>query len=300
MVQRPVLRFASRGWRDLPSPSTRVRGSSDLPYNPGRPLTLPGDRNPRRRPQFRGEVFSRLILPLVVLAGLGVGVFFGVSALLDDDPAAAPADAAATTPEAQAAGTGATTGEAAATDVSGAEETGAAAVGEDAAGASEGEEAGPIDATQPESAAAGADAAADAGTSGDSAAETDAGSTVVTEAQLSGAPALLERGGATPIPSGITSFTLADGSRYDASDETAALSSVWPAGTVLEVTRLPGGPLLSDADAAQLIGKTVQLIVVGNGEFPTELQLSPAAYQLLARDFEPIIALRIAAVAPRE
>ena len=71
---------------------------------------------------------------------------------------------------------------------------------------------------------------------------------------------------------------------------------MWPAGTVLDLTRLPGGPLLTEEDAAALIGKTVQVVVRGSGEFPTELQLSPAAYTLLARAFEPIIALRMEAV----
>ena len=53
-------------------------------------------------------------------------------------------------------------------------------------------------------------------------------------------------------------------------------------GTVLDVTRLPGGPLLTEEDAAELIGRTIQVVVVGTGDFPTELQLSPAAYQRIA------------------
>ena len=255
-----------------------MRGSGELPYNPGRPLTLPGDRHKRRRPQLRTDLLASLILPLLALGGVGVGVFFGVSALLDNDTApttaAAPTDAA---PPA-AAPTDAAPTDAVPTDVATA----------DAAG----DNAAPIDADQPATAGAPVtDDAADAG------AATDGSAGVVTDAQLSGAPALLERGGATPVPSGIVGLTLADGSIYDPADETAALSSVWPAGTVLELTRLPGGPLLSDQDAAELIGKVVQVLVVGNGDFPTELQLSPAAFQLLARDFEPIIALRIVAVA---
>ena len=118
----------------------------------------------------------------------------------------------------------------------------------------------------------------------------------MTAAQLGGAPASIERAGATPIPSGVSGMTLPDGSVYDPADESAALSSVWPAGTVLDVTRLPGGPLLTEEDAAELIGRTIQVVVVGTGDFPTELQLSPAAYQRIARDFEPIIALQITVV----
>ena len=83
MSDGPILRFASRGWRDLPTPVTRIRGSGELPYNPERPLTLPGDRRRKRPPQFRTDSLLRLLIPLVLLAGLGLGVFFGVDALLD-------------------------------------------------------------------------------------------------------------------------------------------------------------------------------------------------------------------------
>ena len=120
---------------------------------------------------------------------------------------------------------------------------------------------------------------------------------VVTEAALGGARVLVERGGATPIPPGIESPILADGSAYNPSDSTTAFSSVWPPGTVLDLTRLPGGPLLTEEDAAEVSGKMLRVVVRWSGEFPTELQLSPAAYMLIARDFEPIIALRIEAVA---
>ena len=295
MGQRPVLRFASRGWRDLPAPSARVRGAGQLPYNPNRPLTLPGDRNPRRRPQFRTDVLARMILPVLALGGLGVGVFFGVSALLDDDDAAtlpAATDAAAIDPAAiDTAGAATTvpdTTDPATTDVA----TPDAGASDAGAGA-----ATPIDADQPTT---GGTAATEGEATVDATVDAPGASSVVTEAQLNGAPALLERGGATPIPSGVAGLTLADGTLYDPADPAAALSSVWPAGTLLEVTRLPGGPLLTDEDAAELIGKTVQLLVVGNADFPTELQLSPAAYELIARDFEPIIALRIVAIAAPE
>ena len=285
MAQPPVLRFANRGWRDLPSPSTRVRGAGELPYNPRRPLTLPGDRNPRQRPQFRGDRVARIVLPLLIIGGLGVGVFFGVSYLLNDDPAAPATEA----PAAQAAVAGTAGADAASADAAGAEAdtSGAAAVG------TTGDEAAPIDAAQVAAGAAD-DAAAEAATeAGTDTTPVATGETVVTAAQLGGAPASIERAGATPIPSGVSGLTLADGSVYDPADESAALSSVWPAGTVLDLTRLPGGPLLTEEDAAELIGRTIQVVVVGTGDFPTELQLSPAAYQRIARDFEPIIALQI-------
>lgn len=279
MAQRPDLRFANRGWRDLPSPSTRVRGAGELPYNPRRPLTLPGDRNPRRRPQFRGDRVVGILLPILVIAGMGVGVFFGVGYLLGDEAAPAEAPAAAV---AETAGADTTTAAA------------ATAAEADTAQAAEAEaaEAGPIDAAQASAGATDATAEATPAPAAAAAAEN-----VVTEAQLTGAPASVDRAGATPIPSGVTGLTLADGGAYDPTDDAAALSSVWPAGTVLDLTRLPGGPLLTDEDAAELIGRTIQVVVVGVGEFPTELQLSPAAYERIARDFEPIIAIQISVAA---
>ena len=273
MSERPILRFANRGWRDQPAPTTRVRGGGELPYNPRRPLTLRGDRRKRRPPQFRTEALLRLLIPLGLLGGLGVGVFFGIEALLDEDEAP-PSEQAAAEPETAA-------GDAVVASVEGGTEAPEA-------------EVGPIDAT--------AEPAAEPGTETEAAEATGvaaapAAGGVVTEAALGGAPIVVERGGATPIPPGISNLTLADGSAYDPGDSTTAFSSVWPAGTVLDLIRLPGGPLLTEEDAAMLIGKTVQVVVRGSGEFPTELQLSPAAYTLLARDFEPIIALRIEAVA---
>ena len=56
---------------------------------------------------------------------------------------------------------------------------------------------------------------------------------------------------------------------------------------------MPGGPLLSAEEAAALIGKTIEVTVVDTGAFPTEIQLSPAAYRNLALPIEPIIALRL-------
>ena len=283
MAQQPVQRFANRGWRDLPSPSTRVRGAGELPYNPRRPLTLPGNRNPRQRPQFRGDRVVAILLPILVIAGMGVGVFFGVGYLLGDDaaPAEAPAAAVAETAGADAdSAAEAVPAQAASADVA---ETRAA----DA-------EAGPIDAAQAST------GAADATETATPAQAVAVAEQVVTEAQLGGAPASVERAGATPIPAGATGLTLADGSAYDPTDDAAALSSVWPAGTVLDLTRLPGGPLLTEEDAAELIGRTIQVVVVGVGEFPTELQLSPAAYQRIARDFEPIIAIQISVAASPE
>ena len=94
-----------RGYREIPGASVRVRGQNDRPYNPGRPLRLPRDRRPWRRPQFNLGALARLLFPVALLAGLGVGVFFGVDALLDDGDGEAarnvaePSGAAAESPE---------------------------------------------------------------------------------------------------------------------------------------------------------------------------------------------------------
>ena len=79
-----MLQFSRRGFRELPGPSTRMRGAGGLPYNPRRPLRLPRDRRPRKRPQLDPSGILRLLLPIALLVALGVGVFFGVDALLDD------------------------------------------------------------------------------------------------------------------------------------------------------------------------------------------------------------------------
>ena len=177
MSERPILRFANRGWRDLPTPTTRVRGAGELPYNPGRPLTLPGDRRKRRPPQFRTDALLRLLIPLGLLGGLGVGVFFGVEALLEEDEAP---------PEQVAAGPETAGGDAAVASVEGGTEAPEA-------------EVGPIDgAAAPE-----AEPAAEPGTEVEAAEATGAAAGgVVTAAALGGAPILVERGGATPIPPG--------------------------------------------------------------------------------------------------
>ena len=244
-------------FRELPSASARVRGGGDLPYDPGRPLRLPGGGRRRRPPQFNTGVIGRVLIPLLVIAGVGVGVFAGVSALIDDDSASS----AATVPAA--------------------DQSPAAEPAPDAASA----QAAPLDATAPSAAGAETQAAPDPAA--------PAAPRIITPADLSGAPVLVERAAAVPVPPGTDPPPLADGSAYDHTDPTLVLSSVWEPGTILQLTRLPGGPLLSEEDTAQLIGKTVQVEVRAQGTFSTELQLSPAAYATLAIAIEPIIAVRI-------
>ena len=260
MVDRP--RSARRGFRELPGATTRVRGAGALPYNPQQPLRLPGNRGPRRPPQLRLSALLRGVLLIAALGGLGVGVFFAADALVDGD---GDQPVAGATPDTAAAETAV---------VQSTIESETPAADQSAAPAATDQTAAPAD-VQPESPAP----------------------TILTPADLGSAPVLVERGAATPVPPGLPDRTLDDGAPYDPTDEALALSSVWLPGTTLELVRLPGGPLLSDEDAALLIGQSIRVVVRAAGSFPTELQLSPAAYRLLARDFEPIIAVRIEAVA---
>ncbi len=269
-----------RGFRELPGPSTRVRGSGDLPYNPRRPLRLPRDRRPRRRPQINPEALLRLLLPVALLVALGVGVFFGVDALLDSGGDGDSATAAVTTPPAgPEADTPADTAPAADADA---------------------DTPLPIDVDPADAAAADDPAETPAADETEAVNQPPADPTqrpsIITTADLGGAPVVVERGAATPIPPGVAQRTLDDGTPYDPTDASVAFSSLWAAGTVLEITRLPGGPLLTPEQSALLIGKVTRVTVAAVAPIPTELQLSPAAFQLLALDVEPIIALRIEAV----
>jgi hypothetical protein len=286
------MQFSRRGFRELPGPSTRLRGSADLPYNPRRPLRLPRDRRPRKRPQLDPSGFLRLLLPLALLVGLGVGVFFGVDALLDDSGDDQTSATAAVPPS---------------PDLESDSVAAPAADGADTEPAQDTSSLPPINADQP---AASSDTAVDDAPADQAAADlTDAEPAsapaaaestrpdIITSADLGGAPVIVERGAATPIPPGVAERTLDDGTPYDPTDTSVAFSSVWAPGTVLEITRLPGGPLLSAEEAALLIGKVIRVTVGATETIPTELQLSPAAFQLLALAVEPIIALRIEAVA---
>ena len=211
---------------------------------------------------------------MLALAGLGVGVFFGVDALVDDE-AASPT--AAPTPSAPVAGAP----QAPASAASAVEESVPAPA--------------PIDVERPVPADV-APPASEAEAAPDPAPAQPDRPTIITSADLGGAPVVVERGAARPIPAGLPNRTVAPGLGYDPGDATFALSSVWAAGTTLELTRLPGGPQLSEEDTAALIGTATRVVVGGAGAFRTELELSPAAFQLLAREHEEIIALRIEVV----
>ena len=254
----PYTQRVRRPYRDLPGGSTRVRGVNDLPYNPARPLRLPNEPGPHRRPRLPLGRLFRILVPVSLVAAAGVGIFVLVDTLLDegDGSTEEAAPAAAETSADQPAG---------------AEQPAAPSVAEP-------ETVGTSEAATPAPAEEGATAR------------------IITSVDVGGAPVVVERGAATPVPSGLTGLLLADGSPYDPADVSLAFSSVWQPGTVLEITRLPGGSLLSAENATRLVGQSIRVTVHQTGVFPTELQLSPAAYTQLALPIEPIIALRMEVV----
>ena len=260
---------AARGpLRDIPPTSIEVRGSRGLPYNSQRPLVLPDEQLKRGKKWPHLSPLGWALGLVLILAGSGVGVFFLVSALISEgDESDSPTPDTSTT--------------SAMTSTEGVVAEDPPTLVEEPAGSAREVAA----ATDP------AVEAADEAT--DPVQESLVAPEIITPLDLGGAPVLIERGGATPIPSIGPNPTLPNGSPYDPADPALALSSIWAAGTVLEITRLPGGPLLSAEEAAELIGRTVQVTVVDTGSFPTELQLSPAAYHSLALPIEPIIALRM-------
>ncbi len=242
-----------------------------MPYNPQKPLLLPDEQLKRRKKWPHLSPLGRVLGVVLILTGSGVGIFFLASVLISESNGG----------ESPAADTPIASAPASAEDVV-VEETPTPV--EEPAGSAR----GPATVTD---AAAGA-----AEEEADSPQESLVAPEIITPLDLGGAPVLIERGGATPIPSIESNPTLSNGSPYDPADPALAFSSVWAIGTVLEITRLPGGPLLSPEEAAELVGKTIQVTVVDTGSFPTELQLSPAAYHNLALPIEPIIALRMEVV----
>ncbi len=257
--------------RDIPPTSIEVRGSRGTPYNPQKPLLLPDEQLKRGKKWPHLSPLGRALGIVLIIVGSGVGIFFLASALISESNGGEPPAADTETASAPAS-----------TDNVVVEET-PTPVEEPAGSVREG-------VTADDAAAGAAEEAADP------IQESLVAPEIITPLDLGGAPVLIERGGATPIPSIESNPTLSNGSPYDPADPALAFSSVWTIGTVLEITRLPGGPLLSAEEAAELVGKTIQVTVVDTGSFPTELQLSPAAYHNLALPIEPIIALRMEVV----
>ena len=273
----------ARGTREFSSPEVRVRSEQSPPFHVNQRLLLPNER--RRR--FTLRRVTRVLLPLLVMGGIGVGVYFGVYYLLrDDDEAApvvetvAPAETAAPAVDQQAAPAGAEQ-PAAAEQQAAAEDQGAAAEST----AEPAPQSAPSEpATQPavHPAQAPPVVAAEA----------------VTPAQVGGAPLIGERMTAEALPAGIPR-QLADDTPYDPADATAAFSNIWPTGTTLRLTRLPGAPLLTEDQAAQVVDASTLVVVRGSENSNTDIQLSAAAFEQLGfYQTERIIAVRAEVVAP--
>ena len=273
----------ARGTREFSSPEVRVRSEQSPPFHVNQRLLLPNER--RRR--FTLRRVTRVLLPLLVMGGIGVGVYFGVYYLLRDDEEAAPvvetvapAETAAPAVDQQAAPAGAEQ-PAAAEQQAAAEEQGAVAEST----AEPAPQSAPSEpATQPavHPAQAPPVVAAEA----------------VTPAQVGGAPLIGERMTAEALPAGIPR-QLADDTPYDPADATAAFSNIWPTGTTLRLTRLPGAPLLTEDQAAQVVDASTLVVVRGSENSNTDIQLSAAAFEQLGfYQTERIIAVRAEVVAP--
>lgn len=273
----------ARGTREFSSPEVRVRSEQSPPFHVNQRLLLPNER--RRR--FTLRRVTRVLLPLLVMGGIGVGVYFGVYYLLRDGEEAAPvvetvapAETAAPAVDQQAAPAGAEQ-PAAAEQQAAAEEQGAAAEST----AEPAPQSAPSEpATQPavHPAQAPPVVAAEA----------------VTPAQVGGAPLIGERMTAEALPAGIPR-QLADDTPYDPADATAAFSNIWPTGTTLRLTRLPGAPLLTEDQAAQVVDASTLVVVRGSENSNTDIQLSAAAFEQLGfYQTERIIAVRAEVVAP--
>lgn len=275
----------ARGTREFSSPEVRVRSEQSPPFHLNQRLLLPNER--RRRFTLRRIV--RLLLPLLVLGGIGVGVYFGVYYLLrNDDEPAAPAAAAVAEPatpaaQQQAAPAAAEQPAPAAQEPAAAEQAAPAA---DAAVEPTAEQAEPA----PEPAGEPAVHPAQA--------QPTIAESAVTPADVGGAPLVGERMTAEALPPGIPR-RLADDTPYDPADATAAFSNIWPTGTTLRLTRLPGAPLLSEDQVAQVVGAEALVVVRGSESSNTDIQLSAAAFEQLGfYQTERIIAVRAEVVGP--
>lgn len=283
-----------RGARDFSSPQVRVRGANDFRQYSSQRLRLPNERPPLG-PRFRRTIGA--LLTLAIVGGIGVGVYFGVTLLLEEDDApAAEVDEAVESVQAEGPEADSPTpvdSEDAQSADSGAAEQTATEVG----------------AGQQQSAADGSAAAqpdsAESGASGEQSSQTQQSSVAislieptvseqqVTPAQVGGAEIVAERVTAEPVPSGIPR-SLADGATYDPSEPATVFTARWPVGTTLRLTRLPGATVLSDEEQDQVVGSVAMVVVRGTESSNTDLQMSPAAFEQLAfYGRERIIAVRV-------
>ena len=283
-----------RSAHDFSSPQVRVRSAADFRQYSSQRLRLPNERRPLV-PRVR-QLFGAL-LTLAILGGIGVGVYFGVTALLERDDTAA-------TEVAQSTGAGQTP--TASDAASESEPSGAvqqrvsqpepAASPASASSVEEPDSSATAPEASQQSQAAPSDSEA-AQTSEPPASVSEIEPSVaqqpVTTAQIDGAEIEAARVTAEAIPSGIPR-TLADGAAYDPTEPATVFTSRWPIGTTLRLTRLPGATLLTEEEQEQVIGTETLVVVRGSESSNTDLQLSPAAFdQIAIYGTERIIAVRV-------
>ena len=272
----------ARGTREFSSPDVRVRSDQQPPFHARQRLILPHER--RRQAMLSRLV--RIVIPLLVLSGIGVGVYFGVYYLLrDSNDEAAPAAIAQTAPTAEPAA-------AAAQTVAATETPAAQPAAEPAAAEPQAAPAAPAKEEAPAEEPPSEPQAEPEPTVHPARVEPTVAEEAVTPAAVGGAPLVGERMTAEALPAGIPR-QLADDSPYDPADATAAFSNIWPAGTTLRLTRLPGAPLLNEEQAAQVVGVAALVVVRGSENSNTDIQLSVAAFEQLGfYETERIIAVR--------
>ena len=274
-----------------------MRGAGDFRSYSNQRLRLPNERPPLS-PRIK-RLFGAA-LTLAILAGIGVGVYFGVTLLLDDDESAtaevaesgqvqaAEQTEAAVQPEASAAGDSQASASPAAEPEAAAE----AQEQTEQAQSSQSAQAAPAEPSEEQAAQTEEAVVAVASI------EPRVAEELVTPASIEGAEIVAERATAEPVPSGIPR-ALADGAAYDPSEPATVFTSRWPVGTTLRLTRLPGATLLTDEEQAEVVGTEALVVVRGTESSNTDLQLSPAAFDRIAfYGTERIIAVRVEVTAP--
>ncbi len=285
------------GAHDFSSPQIRVRGANDFRQYSNQRLRLPNERPPLG-PRIR-QIIGALVT-IAILGGVGVGVYFGVTLLLEDDESstaevAEPVEPTDTESEAQAASEqAAESAQGAASEQEPSEATGSAAPVEQSQEQTSAQE----QAEQPNPAQSTQQAAQPQPVVSVSSIEPRVTDEVVTPAQIDGAEIVAERATAEPVPPGIPR-SLADGAAYDPTEPATVFTARWPVGTTLRLTRLPGATLLTDEEQAEVVGTETLVVVRGSESSNTDLQLSPAAFEQIAfLGTERIIAVRVEVTAP--
>ena len=287
-----------RGAQDFSSPQIRVRGAGDFRQYSSQRLRLPNERPPLG-PQIRQ--FIGAVLTLALLGAIGVGVYFGVTLLLEEDEPAT-SEVAQSTAANQAERAAAATDAQASQESAPQQSTATESTSTDAAAGS-GEEAQAATDAQAETETSQQAQAAEQPSEPQEVVsvatlEPRIADEQVTPAQIGGAEILAQRLTAEPIPSGIPR-TLADGAAYDPTEPATVFTSRWPIGTTLRLIRLPGATLLTDEEQAEVVGSETLVVVRGTESSNTDLQLSPAAFEQIAYyGTERIIAVRVEVTAP--